>query len=287
MAVSYQIVLHVYLTAQLQVLFWNLNYFDSASTLAGEVQMPQSTFPKALLTAVIVIVLNYVLPLAIGIGITNSLPPSVSGVTTWRVWDDGALSSVARTLGGVPLHFWVVAAAGVSNIGMFLAEMSSDSFQLAGMAERGMLPAIFNERSRYGTPTVGILLSAIGVVIIGTTPLDKVVELLNFLYCFAALLEFAAFVKLRISKPGMHRPYRVPVSTKGAIAMLAIPSFFIVLVLCLSSMRTFLACACIMVVGFFLPGLLERAKKMKWCRFLDPNDALGREDAAHEEQDVS
>ena len=261
------------------VLFWNLNYYDSASTLAGEVQMPQSTFPRALLAAVIIIVLNYVLPLAIGVGITSALPPDAAGVASWSVWDDGALSTVARTLGGAPLHLWVVAAAAVSNVGLFLAEMSSDSFQLAGMAERGMLPAVFNERSRYGTPTVGIVLSAVGVVIIGTTPLDKVVELLNFLYCFAALLEFAAFVKLRISRPGMPRPYRVPVSTRGAIAMLAVPSVFIVLVLCLSSATTLVACACIMAVGLFLPGLVEHAKRRRWCRFLDPDDAQLLHDA--------
>jgi amino acid transporter len=35
----------------LNVLFWNLNYWEAVSTLAGEVHKPSSTFPKALLCA--------------------------------------------------------------------------------------------------------------------------------------------------------------------------------------------------------------------------------------------
>jgi L-asparagine transporter-like permease len=51
----------------------------------------------------------------------------------------------------------------VSQIGQFEAEMSSDSFQLLGMAERGFLPACLARRSRYQTPTVAIVLSSIGI----------------------------------------------------------------------------------------------------------------------------
>ena len=41
--------------------------------------------------------------------------------------------------------------------------MSSDSFQLLGMAERGFLPACLARRSRYETPTLAIVLSSIGI----------------------------------------------------------------------------------------------------------------------------
>lgn len=37
--------------------------------------------------------------------------------------------------------------------------MSSDSYQLQGMAERGFLPKALASRSKHGTPTYGILLS--------------------------------------------------------------------------------------------------------------------------------
>uniref|UniRef100_A0A3Q7EMA4 Uncharacterized protein n=1 Tax=Solanum lycopersicum TaxID=4081 RepID=A0A3Q7EMA4_SOLLC len=67
------------------------------------------------------------------------------------LWSDGYFSDIAKIIGGVWLRLWVQGASAVSNMGMFLAEMSGDSYQLLGMAERGMLPDFFAKRSRYGT----------------------------------------------------------------------------------------------------------------------------------------
>lgn len=55
----------------------------------------------------------------------------------------------------------MVAAAAVSQIGQFEAEMSSDAFQLLGMAERGFLPKALGRRSKHDTPTVSFLHSAL------------------------------------------------------------------------------------------------------------------------------
>ena len=49
----------------------NLNYWDSVSTLAGEVPMPHKTFPRALFGAVVLVVLTYALPLMVGLGVTT------------------------------------------------------------------------------------------------------------------------------------------------------------------------------------------------------------------------
>ena len=57
-------------------------------------------------------------------------------------------------VGGHWLSWWMVAAAAISQIGQFEAEMSSDSFQLLGMAERGFLPKALGKRSKHDTPTV-------------------------------------------------------------------------------------------------------------------------------------
>ncbi|CAL9084686.1 unnamed protein product [Musa textilis] len=50
----------------LNTLFWNLNYWDSISTLAGEVDNPKSTLPKALFYALILVVFGYLYPLLAG-----------------------------------------------------------------------------------------------------------------------------------------------------------------------------------------------------------------------------
>lgn len=66
-----------------------------------------------------------------------------------------------------------------------------------GMAERGMLPAVFAHRSRYGTPTVGILLSAGGILGLGLLDFLSIIELLNLLYALSQFIEFAAFIKVQ------------------------------------------------------------------------------------------
>ena len=77
-------------------------------------------------------------------------------------------------VGGAWLSWWVVAAAAVSQIGQFEAEMSSDSFQLLGMAERGFLPAALAKRSKHDTPTLGVILSSLGILTLVTFDFTQV-----------------------------------------------------------------------------------------------------------------
>ncbi|KAM1033934.1 hypothetical protein ACFX13_038135 [Malus domestica] len=110
--------------------------------------------------------------------------------------------------GAVPLD----RAAAMSNMGMFVAEMSSDSFQLLGMAERGMLPKFFGKRSRHGTPEIGILFSASRVLLLSWLSFQEIVAAEN-LYCFGMILEFISFIRLRVKYPATSHPYKILVGT--------------------------------------------------------------------------
>ena len=50
-------------------------------------------------------------------------------------WVDGHLGAVAVEIGGKWLGAWTIFAAGISNLALFEAEMSSDAFQLMGMGK--------------------------------------------------------------------------------------------------------------------------------------------------------
>ena len=207
-------------TEYFNTIFWNLNYFDSVSTLAGEVDNPGQTFPTALAGAFVVVILGYLLPLIVGTGIRVPLDDGTGKMAKWSDWEDGYFAKVANVLGGRTLMGWVLLASGLSNIGQFLAEMSSDAFQQLGMAERGFLPKAFAQRSQFGTPTLGIVMSATGISLGAFLDFSDIVELLNLLYCVAALLEFAAFLYLRRYAPDWHRPYRVPLPFWALCVML-------------------------------------------------------------------
>ncbi|KAF5194238.1 Polyamine transporter put1 [Thalictrum thalictroides] len=242
----------------LNTLFWNLNYWDSVSTLAGEVENPGKTLPKALFYALIFVIIGYFFPLLIG---TGAIP------LERELWTDGYFSDIAKMIGGVWLRGWVQGASAVSNMGMFVAEMSSDSFQLLGMAERGMLPAFFSKRSRHGTPLVGILFSASGVVLLSWLSFQEIVAAENFLYCFGMILEFIAFVRLRMKYPAASRPYKIPLGTFGSILMCIPPTILICVVLALSTLKIFIISLVALLVGFALQPCLRYSEKKQWLRF--------------------
>lgn len=242
----------------LNTLFWNLNYWDSVSTLAGEVDNPRKTFPNALLWAVLLVVVAYVVPLLAGTGALE---------LDTKKWEDGYFADVGMAIGGIALKWWIEIAAALSNMGLFEAEMSSDSFQLLGMGEAGMLPQVFSYRSKYGTPVLGIICSASGVLLLSWMSFQEIVEFLNFLYCIGMLLEFAAFVWLRIKQPDLLRPYRVPLGTVGVVLMLLPASGLLLLVMFIASWKTVIFSATISAVGFLAYPALQHAKAKRWLQF--------------------
>jgi amino acid transporter len=174
-------------------------------------------------------------------------------------------AQVGSDIVGKWLGVWIVAASAISSIGMFESEMSSDSFQLMGMAERGMLPAVFAHRSRYGTPTLGILLSAGGILGLVLLSFMEIIELLNFLYCLSQFIEFAAFIKLRMSQPHLHRPYRIPLGTVGCVVMLLPPVAMLSYILYMAALKTWLISLIFLAVGTGLYWLLMNNRVRGEC----------------------
>ncbi|KAJ8763441.1 hypothetical protein K2173_002324 [Erythroxylum novogranatense] len=217
-------------------MFWNLNYRDKASTLAGEVEDANRTFPKATFGAVVLMVSSYLIAILAGTGATNS---------SFRVWNDGYFAEVGMSIGGPWLKCKI-----------------------------GMLPTIFASRSKYGTPTVSILCSATGVIFLSWMSIQEILEFLNFLYAVGMLVEFAAFIVLRIKTPELHRPNKVPPQTFGVTLLCLPPALLLVLVMCLASLKTFFISDAVIVVGFCLYPLLIQAKSRKWIKFTREKPAV-------------
>ncbi|KAL8106101.1 hypothetical protein AgCh_029774 [Apium graveolens] len=127
-------------------LFWNLNFWDSVSTMAGEVDKPEKTFPVALLSTVILTCLAYIIPLMAVIGAVN---------LDQTEWESGYMAIAARTISGQWLKYWIEIGAVLSGFGSFEAQLSGAAYLLLGMAELGFLPKFFGLRSKYfNTPWV-------------------------------------------------------------------------------------------------------------------------------------
>ncbi|KAI3852866.1 hypothetical protein MKW92_049208 [Papaver armeniacum] len=194
-------------------LFWNLNFWDNASTLAGEVENPQKIFPKALFSAGIITCFGYLIPL---IAIIGALPLEQDA------WDVGYLATAGGTIGGPWLKYWIEIGSVLSSIGLFEAQLSSSSFQTEGMANLGFIPALFGWRAKwFNTPWAGILLSNF----------NNIVAAANILYGLGMLLEFSAFIRLRIKYPDLPRPYKVPGRLPVLCLMCLVPAGFVAYVI--------------------------------------------------------
>jgi amino acid transporter len=174
-------------------LFWNFNSFDNAGCFAEDVSDPSTVLPRAMFVAFFMVALGYMVPLLVALGATDAPQED---------WVDGYLATVVSDVCGSWLGKWLVFAAAISNLGQFQAELSSDALLLSGMSVRGFLPQFLGHRSpTTGTPTYAILVGTLVIVVMGVSNLDTLIEMLNFSYALSLLLEYAAFIKLRISKP--------------------------------------------------------------------------------------
>lgn len=81
------------------------------------------------------------------------------------------------------------------------------------------------------------------------------------------LLEFAAFIKLRIKRPDLSRPYRVPLQTFGATMLCLPPALLLILVMCLASARTYFVSGLLIMIGMLLYPAVIYTKDRKWIRF--------------------
>jgi len=206
----------------LSTILWNTNGWDNAGCCAGEVEKPSRTYPRAMVATVILVMLAYLLPVAVGVGVDRN----------WGEWKEGYFPKVAALIGGEWLGTWVTIAGLVSAAGLFNALLCTSSRVPYAMAVGGTLPQPFKKlHPRYATPWIAILVNSVGVATLIPFSFQELVQVDMFLYALSLVLEFGALVWLRVREPEMARPYRVPLSTAGIIAFSFPP-----VALCLVSM---------------------------------------------------
>ncbi len=196
------------------VAMWNYMGWDNASTIAGDVDRPQRTYPLAMLGAVALVAITYVVPV----------------LALWRrgvdvaSWSTGAWVDAASSIGGRWLGVAVVAGGMVCGVGMFNALVMSYSRLPLALARDGLLPSVVaRTHPRTGAPWVAIVLCAGAYAACLGLGFARLVELDVTLYGLSLALEFVALVALRIREPALPRPFRVPGGLGGAIAVGVIP----------------------------------------------------------------
>jgi amino acid transporter len=192
------------------ICMWNYMGWDNASTIAAEVERPQRTYPRAMLAAVLIVAVSYILPVA-AMWMTGLAPSA---------WDTGFWADVAGMIGGPLLRVALALGGMISGFGMFNALVMSYSRLPLAMAQDGMLPKIFGKRhSRSRAPWVAIVVLAVLWAPCLLLGFERLVTIDILLYGASLGLEFAALICLRVREPELPRPFRVPGGLFGAIAI--------------------------------------------------------------------
>ena len=235
------------------VAMWNYMGWDNASTIAQEVERPQRTYPKAMIAAVVLVSLTYVLPF---------LAVYFTGIPAGMFAEDGSWATVAGLIGGKILGFeWlrflIVLGGMMSAFGMFNALVMSYSRLPLAMARDGMLPRLFAKTSaKTNAPWVAILVCATCWGLCLGLGFRRLVTLDIMLYGASLMLEFVTLVALRIREPELKREFKVPGGLAGAIMVGVFPFALLCLALVESERETILGMnglvfgVMIMVAGF-------------------------------------
>ena len=203
------------------VAMWNYMGWDNASTIATDVDDPARTYPRALLTAVALVAVSYVVPLG---------ALAWAGVPAGSLAETGAWVDVAATLGGRPLALAVTLGGVLCGLGMFNALLLVYARVPYVLARDGFLPRVLARKSpRTGAPVGAIVVCSLAWSLALGLGFERLLELDVVLYGAALVIELVTLVVLRVREPSLRRPFRVPGGLAGAIAIAIAPTVLLAL----------------------------------------------------------
>jgi len=231
---------------------WLYSGYEQLSTVAGEVENPQRSFPRALAIVVPLSVATYFLPTL----------AALAALDNWQKWHTGYFSDAAQLIGGSWLGFWMTLAAMVTNISILNGTVLASTRMPFAMAEDGYLPSVLARlHPRFGTPWIAIIVSAIIYAMLAFHTLTQLINVYVWLRVATSLMTVLAGWRLRYTNPQMPRTFVIPWGRFGVLYVVAAPVIMSYVVLRYSdpfAIRWGPAALLVGPVAYFLQNLLKR-----------------------------
>jgi amino acid transporter len=193
---------------------WLYSGYEQVSTVAEEVTDPQRAYPLALALVVPLSIAAYFLPTFAGLASAGE----------WQNWHTGFFSDAARIIGGPWLGTWMTLAAMVCNIALLNSTVLTTTRMPFAMAEDGYLSsALTRKHSRYGTPWLAIVVSAIIYALLAWQSLGQLISVYIWLRSATTVLTVVSAWKLRRTRPEMPRAFVIPGERWGLVYVVGAP----------------------------------------------------------------
>ncbi len=224
---------------------WLYSGYEQLSTVAEEVENPQQAYPRALALVVPLSIAAYFLPTLAGLASAGN----------WEQWHTGYFSDAARIVGGSLLGHawlgtWMTLAAMVGNVALLNSTVLTTTRMPFAMAEDGYLPAALTRKhSRYGTPWLAILVSAIIYALLAWQSLGQLISVYIWLRSATTVLTVLSAWKLRRTRPEMPRAFVISGGRVGLFYVVAAPVVMALVALLGSDRFAVIGGAIAMVLG--------------------------------------
>jgi APA family basic amino acid/polyamine antiporter len=195
---------------------------ETVANYAEEVRRPGRDLPRSLFGAIGCVVAIYVLMALVGL----SAFPSASGTTALGVdWQRAPLMGIVSALGAhVPgwadhvLRVYVGITGALILVAAATTSISGFGRLAYSLGEHGQLPAAFGRlhRRTLVAPVSVVSAAVVAIALLIVTSFTEAVPFLASLFSFGVLLAFTAaqlaVVRLRMTRPELRRPFRVPLT---------------------------------------------------------------------------
>jgi amino acid transporter len=231
---------------------WLYSGYEQLSTVAEEVENPQRAYPRALALVVPLSIAAYFLPTLAGLASAGE----------WEQWHTGFFSDAARIIGGSLfgrpwLGTWMTLAAMVGFVALLNSTVLTATRMPFAMAEDGYLPAALTRRhSRYGTPWLAIVVSAVIYALLAWQSLGQLISVYIWLRSATTVLTVLSAWKLRRTRPEMPRAFVIPGGRMGLVYVVGAPVVMAVVALLGSDRFALIGGAIAMMLGPVVYGVV-------------------------------
>ena len=241
----------------LYTVMWNFLGWDNVTTYAEEVENPIRSYLISITIAFVTILAMYILVIVVA---------QRSGIDHGVLTNKG-FPALGELVGGRWLGILIACGGMASCMGIYNANLLSVSRVPKVMADDQLLPLKLSAvHPRFGTPYISIIVCSLVVSLMVLWTFGELLVIDVTIYGAGLFLEYFSLIKLRVSAPDAHRPFRIPMNVAGLVILIALPIAVYCIALtgvCLSTNDAWMP-AIFAIIVLFIPEVVWRI--MVWRR---------------------